>query len=87
MLKKMTAAHVQAGRHMMRMQPVQGMIEEDGEFEEQPYSRPNGAFFHRMRPPTRQFFQLDQQVEIDQEKSGKIEINFVQENINLDEDE
>jgi len=87
MLKKMTAAHVQAGRHMMRMQPVQGMIEEDAEFEEQPHSRPNGAFLHRMRPPTRQFVQLDQQVEIDQEKSGKIEINFVQENINLDEDE
>lgn len=50
------------------------------------YARP-GAFLHRMRPPVRQFVQLDQQVEIDQQKSGKIEINFVQENVNLDEDE
>jgi len=40
-----------------------------------------------MRPSTRQFVQIDQQVEIDQPKSDKIEINFVQENVNLDEDE
>jgi hypothetical protein len=60
-------------------------MEEDNQ--EQLYARRHGAFLHRMRPPTRQFVQLGQQVEIDQEKSSKIEVNFVQENVNLDADE
>lgn len=73
--------------HMMRMKQKNGQIEEDDGEEQRPsYARP-GAFLHRMRPSTRQFVQIDQQVEIDQPKSDKIEINFVQENVNLDEDE
>lgn len=81
MVNKMKASH------MMRMKPINGQIEEDDGEEQRPSYARSGAFLHRMRPSTRQFVQIDQQVEIDQPKSDKIEINFVQENVNLDEDE
>lgn len=71
MINKMKAGH------QIRIKPAFGQIEEqDDEEEEQPQYRPSGAFLHRMRPPTRQFVQLDQQVETS-EGSPKIEINYV----------
>lgn len=75
MLKDAKAIHAQA---------VRGQIEDDDDYQPRPSG---GAFLHRMRPPTRQFIQLDQQIDLDQQKSNKIEINFVQENVNLDEED